>query len=221
MNVARFEQALGYAFADPGLLQTALTHRSHSTPHNERLEFVGDSVLNCAIALELFHRFPSLAEGDMSRLRANLVCQEALHRIAETLDLGSQLRLGEGELRSGGHRRPSILADALEALIGAVQLDGGFPAAAGVVGRLYADRLADIVPGQQIKDPKTRLQELLQGRRLPLPRYVMLDTTGQAHAQNFRVCCEVTALQLRCEGSGPSRRAAEQMAAEKALESIK
>lgn len=221
MNVARLEQALGYSFSEPSLLQTALTHRSHSTPHNERLEFVGDSVLNCAIALELYRRFPSLPEGDMSRLRANLVCQDALHRIAEVLELGAQLRLGEGELRSGGHRRPSILADALEALIGAVHLDGGFSAAADLVGRLYASQLATIVPGQQAKDPKTRLQEYLQGRRLPLPKYVMMDTSGQAHLQQFRVCCELPALRICCEGVGPSRRAAEQMAAEKALEAIK
>ncbi len=221
MNVARLEQALGYSFSEPSLLQTALTHRSHSTPHNERLEFVGDSVLNCAIALELYRRFPSLPEGDMSRLRANLVCQAALHRIAEVLELGAQLRLGEGELRSGGHRRPSILADALEALIGAVHLDGGFSAAADLVGRLYASQLATIVPGQQAKDPKTRLQEYLQGRRLPLPKYVMMDTSGQAHLQQFRVCCELPALRICSEGVGPSRRAAEQMAAEKALEAIK
>lgn len=221
MNAARLEQALGYAFADPGLLQTALTHRSHSTTHNERLEFVGDSVLNCAIALELYRRFPELPEGDMSRLRANLVCQDALHRIADFLDLGPQLRLGEGELRSGGHRRPSILADALEALIGAVHLDGGFQAATELVGRLYASQLNVIVPGQQAKDPKTRLQEYLQGQRLPLPKYVMMDATGQAHEKHFRVCCELPALRIRSEGIGSSRRAAEQMAAEKALEAIK
>lgn len=221
MNVARLEQVLGYRFVDPSLLQTALTHRSHSAPHNERLEFVGDSVLNCAIALDLFRRFPGLPEGDLSRLRANLVCQDTLHRIAQALELGAHLRLGEGELRSGGHCRPSILADALEALIGAVHLDGGFPVAAELVGRLYANQLSGIVPGQQAKDPKTRLQEYLQGRRMALPKYVMLDATGLPHAQNFRVCCEVPALRLRTEGSGQSRRAAEQMAAEKALESIK
>ncbi|MFC5301114.1 ribonuclease III [Azospira restricta] len=221
MIPGRLEKALGHAFADPGLLQTALTHRSHSAPHNERLEFIGDSVLNCAVALELYRRFPALTEGEMSRLRANLVRQDTLHRIAESLALGDCLRLGEGELKSGGHRRPSILADAVEAIIGAVHLDAGFDAAAALVGRLYAAHLAGIVPGQQIKDPKTRLQEFLQGRRLALPQYVLLDTSGEAHAQNFRVACEVPALRLKTEGVGQSRRAAEQMAAERALEKLK
>lgn len=220
MRLKNLETALGYAFADPELLRTAITHRSHGTPHNERLEFIGDSVLNCAIALELYRRFPQLAEGEMSRLRANLVCQESLHQIADTLAVGDHLRLGEGELKSGGHRRPSILADAVEALIGAVHLDAGFVAASELVGRLYADRLAAIVPGQQIKDPKTRLQEHLQGRRLALPRYELLATSGEAHAQNFRVRCEIPALHLNAEGCGASRRAAEQMAAEKALEQL-
>jgi len=221
MSLQKLATALGYAFADPELLQTAVTHRSHGTPHNERLEFIGDSVLNCAIALELYRRFPQLAEGELSRLRANLVCQETLHQIADTLAVGDGLRLGEGELKSGGHRRPSILADAVEALIGAVHLDGGFVAATDLVGRLYAERLAAIVPGQQIKDPKTRLQEQLQGRRLALPRYELLATSGEAHAQSFRVRCEIPSLRVRTEGCGASRRAAEQMAAEKALEAIR
>jgi len=221
MMLSALERALGHSFADPALLQTALTHRSHSTPHNERLEFTGDSVLNCAVALELYRRFPDLSEGVMSRLRANLVRQDTLHQIAEGLCLGERLRLGEGELKSGGHRRPSILADAVEAIIGAVQLDAGFDTAAGLVGRLYAGRLAEIVPGQQIKDPKTRLQEYLQGKRLALPKYQLVDTTGEAHAQSFRVACEVPALRLKTEGVGPSRRAAEQMAAERALENLK
>ncbi|MBI2307563.1 MAG: ribonuclease III [Rhodocyclales bacterium] len=221
MIASRLEKALGHAFTDPGLLQTALTHRSHSTPHNERLEFIGDSVLNCAVALELYRRFPALTEGEMSRLRANLVRQDTLHQIADALALGDCLRLGEGELKSGGHRRPSILADAVEAIIGAVQLDAGFDAAAALVLRLYDSRFAEIVPGQQIKDPKTRLQEYLQGRRMALPQYVLLDTTGEAHAQNFRVACEIGALRLKTEGVGQSRRAAEQMAAERALENLK
>lgn len=221
MTSGRLEAAVGYVFADSSLLQTALTHRSHSSPHNERLEFIGDSVLNCAVALELYRRFPTLAEGEMSRLRANLVRQETLHQIAETLSLGDMLRLGEGELKSGGHRRPSILADAVEAIIGAVQLDAGFESAAAVVARLYETRLAAIVPGQQIKDPKTRLQEYLQGRRMALPQYTLMDTSGEAHAQNFRVSCEIAALRLNTEGVGQSRRAAEQMAAERALENLK
>lgn len=221
MTGSRLEKALGYVFADPGLLQTALTHRSHSTPHNERLEFIGDSVLNCAIALELYRRFPASTEGEMSRLRANLVRQDTLHQLADTLQLGDSLRLGEGELKSGGHRRPSILADAVEAIIGAVHLDAGFEAATALVSRLYASRLAEIVPGQQIKDPKTQLQEFLQGRRMALPQYVLLDTSGEQHAQNFRVACEIPALRVRAEGIGQSRRAAEQMAAERALENLK
>lgn len=221
MSDGRLEKALGHVFADPELLRTALTHRSHGTPHNERLEFIGDSILNCAIALELFQRFPALAEGEMSRLRANLVRQDSLHQIAEALRLGEHLRLGEGEMKSGGHRRPSILADAVEALIGAVYLDAGFAAAAALVGRLYAEALAGIVPGQQIKDPKTRLQEYLQGRRMALPRYALLDTAGEAHARNFRVACEIAALSLRAEGVGQSRRTAEQMAAERILEKLK
>ena len=221
MTTGGLETAIGYVFADSCLLQTALTHRSHSSPHNERLEFIGDAVLNCVVAIELFRRFPTLAEGEMSRLRANLVRQETLHQIAETLKLGEILRLGEGEMKSGGHQRPSILADAVEAIIGAVQLDAGFDRAAQMVTRLYESRLTAIVPGQQIKDPKTRLQEYLQARRLALPQYSLMDTSGEAHAQNFRVACEIPALRLNTEGSGQSRRAAEQMAAERALESLK
>lgn len=221
MTESRLERMLGHAFVERGLLEQALTHRSHGTPHNERFEFIGDSVLNCVIALELFRRFPVLNEGEMSRLRANLVRQETLHQIADALSVGEALRLGEGELKSGGRRRPSMLADALEAVIGAVHLDSGFAAAYGVVQKLYETRLAAIVPGQQIKDPKTRLQEVLQGRRLALPRYELLDTAGESHAQNFRVCCEIPALRLRAEGTGTSRRAAEQKAAEAVLESLK
>ena len=221
MTAGGLEKAIGYTFADSSLLQTALTHRSHSSPHNERLEFIGDSVLNCAIALELYRRFPDFTEGEMSRVRANLVRQETLHQIADSLSLGEALRLGEGELKSGGHRRPSILADAVEAIIGAVQLDAGFDQAAVMVAHLYESRLVAIVPGQQIKDPKTQLQEYLQARRLALPHYSLMDTSGEAHAQNFRVACDVAALRLHTEGSGQSRRAAEQMAAERALEKLK
>ncbi|MBI4739974.1 MAG: ribonuclease III [Betaproteobacteria bacterium] len=214
------EQALGHRFSHPELLQTALTHRSHGSPHNERLEFLGDSILNCVIARQLFDRFPDLPEGDLSRLRANLVRQDSLHRLALSLALGKSLRLGEGELKSGGHQRPSILADALEALFGAVWLDAGFDAANSVISRLYRDMLAAISPGRPIKDAKTRLQELLQGRRLALPRYSLIATEGEAHAQQFRIACEIDRLHLRTEGSGGSRRAAEQMAAERALENL-
>ncbi len=214
------EQALGHRFSRSELLQAALTHRSHGSPHNERLEFLGDSILNCGIARQLFDRFPDLPEGDLSRLRANLVRQDSLHRLALSLALGKSLRLGEGELKSGGHQRPSILADALEALFGAVWLDAGFDAASSVISRLYRDMLAAISPGRPIKDAKTRLQELLQGRRLALPRYSLIATEGEAHAQQFRIACEIDGLHLRTEGSGGSRRAAEQMAAERALENL-
>ncbi len=216
----RLEQAIGYAFSDTTLLQTALTHRSHSSPHNERLEFLGDSILNCVVARLLYDRFPEVPEGDLTRLRANLVRQDSLHQLAISLTLGSFLRLGEGELKSGGAQRPSILADALEALFGAVWLDAGFDAASGVIGRLYAGMIDTITPGQSIKDAKTRLQELLQGRRFQLPKYSLTGTGGEAHAQHFKVACEIDALRIRTEGVGSSRRAAEQMAAERALERL-
>ena len=216
----RLEQAIGHRFSDASLLLTALTHRSHSSTHNERLEFLGDSILNGVIARQLFDRFPELPEGDLSRLRANLVCQDSLHQLALSLSLGSFLRLGDGELKSGGSQRPSILADALEALFGAIWLDAGYDAASAVIVRQYASMLAAIVPGQAIKDAKTQLQECLQGRRLPLPQYSLIATEGEAHAQQFRIACTIDALQIRSEGSGNSRRSAEQMAAERALERL-
>jgi ribonuclease III len=216
----RLEKALGHQFANALLLQSALTHRSHSSPHNERLEFLGDSILNGVIARQLFDRFPDVAEGDLSRLRANLVRQDSLHQLALSLSLGQFLRLGEGELKSGGSQRPSILADALEALFGAIWLDAGFDVASKVIVALYGDMLKAIVPGQPIKDAKTRLQELLQGRRLPLPRYSLTGTEGEAHAQYFKIACEIDSLHIRTQGSGGSRRAAEQMAAECALERL-
>ena len=217
----RLEQALGHTFFDSSLLQTALTHRSHSTPHNERFEFLGDSILNGVIARQLFDRFPDLAEGDLSRLRANLVRQDSLYQLAMSLSLGQYLQLGEGELRSGGANRPSILADALEAVFGAVWLDGGFDASSQVIVRLYEDMLSAIVLGKPIKDAKTRLQEFLQGRRLPLPRYVLTGIDGEAHAQSFNIVCEIADLRLKTSGQGASRRAAEQSAAESALEKLK
>ncbi len=216
----RLEQVIGHTFSDASLLLTALTHRSHSSPHNERLEFLGDSILNGVIARALFDRFPDVPEGDLSRLRANLVRQDSLHQLAITLSLGEQLRLGEGELKSGGAKRPSILADALEALFGAVWLDAGFDAASAVIVRLYGGMLSAIVPGQPMKDAKTRLQEHLQGKRLPLPKYSLTGTEGEAHAQQFKIACEIESLHIRIEGSGGSRRAAEQMAAERALERL-
>jgi ribonuclease-3 len=214
------EQAVDYRFLDASLLRTALTHRSHSSPHNERLEFLGDSILDAVIARRLYERFPRISEGDMSRLRANLVCQDSLHRLSLSLSLGDHLRLGEGELKSGGARRPSILADALEAVFGAIWLDGGFDSASRVISRLYEGMFAGIVPEKPVKDAKTDLQEYLQGRRLPLPKYVLVGTDGEAHAQSFTVVCEVDCLRIRAEGRGSSRRAAEQAAAEKALEKL-
>lgn len=215
--IKRLEQAIGHSFSDAFLLQTALTHRSHSSPHNERLEFLGDSILNAVVAHQLFIRFPDVPEGDLSRLRANLVRQDSLHQLALSLTLGNYLRLGEGELKSGGVHRPSILADALEAIFGAVWLDAGFDAANQVIAGLYAQMLNAIVPGQPIKDAKTRLQEYLQGKRLPLPKYLLTATEGEAHAQQFKVACEIERLRIRTEGQGGSRRAAEQIAAEEAL----
>lgn len=215
------ERSLGHDFSDKGLLQTALTHRSFGSPHNERLEFIGDGVLNCVVAILLYEHFPQLPEGDLSRLRANLVRQDTLHEIALSLSLGEHLRLGEGELKSGGHQRPSILADALEALLGACFLDAGFDRVRDVLTRLYHQRIQNSTPGgQTIKDAKTRLQEYLQARRQPLPKYTLIGTRGEAHAQEFAVSCAVSSLRVTTEGSGTSRRAAEQMAAERALEKL-
>ncbi|WP_374683302.1 ribonuclease III [Accumulibacter sp.] len=220
MTERRFEKAFGYRFRDGGLLETALTHRSYSTPHNERFEFLGDAVLNAVIARRLFEQFPTLPEGDLSRLRANLVRQDSLHQQALALSLGDYLLLGEGEQKSGGHRRPSILADALEALFGGVWLDAGFDAASEVILRLYQDMLAQVAPGEEIKDAKTRLQEYLQGRRLALPQYALTSTAGEAHAQHFTVTCTIDALRVCSEGRGSTRRAAEQVAAERALAAV-
>ncbi len=220
MTASRLEQALGYAFRDGELLQMALTHRSYSSPHNERLEFLGDAILNAVIARRLFERFPALPEGDLSRLRANLVRQDSLHQQALALSLGDFLRLGEGEQRSGGQQRPSILADALEALFGALWLDAGFDAAGEIILRRYETVLRRLNPGQDIKDAKTRLQEYLQGSRLALPQYLLAGTEGEAHAQQFRVACIIEPLKIRTEWRGASRRAAEQMAAERALANV-
>ena len=213
-------RALGHAFRDPALLRQALTHRSHSQPHNERLEFIGDAVLNCVIATELFKRFPALPEGDLSRHRAALVNQATLASHAQALSLGAQLRLGEGERRSGGAHRPSILADAVEALIGAVYLDGGFAVAEAAVLLLFADLLDGIDVAAAGKDAKTALQEWLQARRLALPEYRVTSVTGEAHRQQFDVECLVAG-GIRGHGSGASRRTAEQTAAREALAQLR
>ena len=216
--LAELQVRLGYAFRHTNLLQRALTHRSFGADHNERLEFLGDSVLNLAVAHMLYDQLQSQPEGDLSRVRANLVKQDTLHRLAVDLGLPGRVRLGEGELRSGGMRRASILADALEALIGAVYLDGGPAAAQALVHRLL--KSVDIRPDMQAaaKDPKTALQEWLQARKMALPRYAVIGTTGAAHRQTFEVVCEVAQLRQYGRGTGSSRRAAEQAAAATLLE---
>ncbi|MBX9848025.1 MAG: ribonuclease III [Rhodocyclaceae bacterium] len=211
------ERALGYKFNERSLLQQAVTHRSYGTPHYERLEFLGDSMLNCVIAAQLYARFPSLREGDLSRLRANLVRQDTLHQVADRMHLGDYLRLGEGELKSGGFRRPSILADAFEATLGAIFLDGGFAEVERVIVGQYTQLFEGIDPRNTGKDPKTVLQEILQGKHLGLPVYVLTSTHGEAHAQKFEVECNVADLKVRSTGSGSSRRAAEQEAAQAAI----
>jgi ribonuclease III len=217
---ALLRRRLGHEFADPGLLDRALTHRSHASGHNERLEFLGDSLLGCVIAILLYERYPDMPEGDLSRLRATLVNQASLYEVAQSLELGDCLRLGEGELKSGGFRRPSILADAFEAILGAVYLDAGFGAVRALIERLFAPRLDFAGKSPPGKDPKTALQELLQGRRLPLPRYTVLQVGGEAHQQTFRVECRVDELAIVRSGEGASRRAAEQQAAQAALAAL-
>ena len=220
-ELAALQDRLRHRFQDPRLLARALTHRSFSAEHNERLEFLGDSVLNLAVAALLYQRLKDLPEGDLSRVRANLVKQDTLHKIAVDLALPGMLRLGEGEARSGGHKRPSILADALEALIGAVHLDAGYAAAEALVHRLYAD--VEIKPQMSAaaKDPKTELQEWLQGRKMKLPVYRVAGVLGAAHKQTFDVECEIPELGASERGIGPSRRAGEQAAAAAMLQKLK
>lgn len=204
---------LGHEFAEPRLLTEALTHRSADGRHNERLEFLGDAVLNCVIAVALYERRPDAPEGDLSRLRASLVRERTLARIADEIDLGSALRLGTGELRSGGFRRASILADGVEAIIGAVYRDAGFEAAYDTILRLYAERLETLPDADSLKDAKTRLQEWLQARGRPLPRYETADVSGAEHARHFVVRCELVDSDIVVEGGGGGRRRAEQAAA--------
>lgn len=211
---------LGYTFRDESLLHTALTHRSAGKDHYERMEFLGDAVLNLVISHELYDRFPQASEGELSRLRAHLVKGDSLSKIATELALGDYLRLGSGELKSGGYRRKSILADVLEGIIGAIYLDGGMSAAERFIRQLYASRLATANLDQELKDPKTRLQELLQARGLELPEYEIVRTSGQAHNQMFEVACRVAMLAQPVTGAGNSRRKAEQAAAKQALSLI-
>jgi ribonuclease-3 len=219
--LAALQLRLQHRFSDPGLLVRALTHRSFSSEHNERLEFLGDSVLNLAVASLLYRKLQAQAEGDLSRVRANLVKQETLHQLAVGLGLPDLLRLGEGETRSGGQRRPSILADALEAVIGAVHLDAGYGPAEALVHRLFEDVAITPEMPAAAKDPKTELQELLQGRRMKLPVYRVAGTLGAAHKQTFDVECEVSELGLVERGIGASRRAGEQAAAAAMLMTLK
>ncbi|MCV2216634.1 ribonuclease III [Thauera sp. Sel9] len=221
MTLETLQNRLGHRFADTRLLTEALTHRSFGQPNNERFEFLGDSILNCVMSMALFARFEQLREGELSRVRASLVRQDALYRIARELDLGDALRLGEGELKSGGASRPSILADALEAVFAAVFLDGGFDAAKAVIDRLYVPLLAEVDPRRPNKDAKTALQEWLQARKVALPTYVMVQALGDAHAQEFEVACEVPKFGIRTLGRGPSRRIAEQQSAELALTALR
>lgn len=219
-GTGRLEQGLGYRFRRAELLEQALTHRSYGTPHNERLEFLGDGVLDCVMREELYARFPALSEGELSRLRANLVRRETLAAQARVLSVGEYLRLGEGESASGGAERPSILSDALEALVGAIFLDGGYEAARAAIRGIFAPTLASLDASALAKDPKTRLQELLQGRGQALPAYRVIATQGAAHQQSFEVECTVAALGLRATGRGEARRAAEQQAAEAMLRQL-
>jgi len=216
-SAAWVERAFGYAFRDAALCATALTHRSAGSDDNERLEFLGDSILNCAVARLLYDAHPEADEGALSRQRASLVSGETLAHIATELGLGEHLRLGPGELKSGGFRRASILADALEAVLGAIFLDSGFAAAAEVVRHIIGPRLSGLAAVGSLKDPKTRLQEALQAHGLALPCYTLTAVTGEAHAQAFAVSCEVPALGLTAAGEGGSRRRAEQLAAERLL----
>lgn len=213
LGIEVLSRQIGHEFRDSALLRRALTHRSYGVPHNERLEFLGDSVLNCVIATRLYHLHARVPEGDLSRMRAHLVKEQTLSEIASSLDLGDHLLLGEGELKSGGFRRPSILADTLEAIFGAVYLDAGFAGAEQVISRLYEPLLKNIDPKTLGKDPKTLLQEYLQGRKLPLPHYTVVSITGEAHQQRFEVECAIPSLDIRASGEGASRRSAEQKAA--------
>ena len=214
-------EILGYRFDDLALLQRALTHRSSGKNNNERLEFLGDAVLGCVIAAEIFRLYPKAREGELSRLRASLVRRESLAELAQSLDIGSYLRLGSGERKSGGHHRNSILADGFEAVLGAIYLDGGFGPCRDCILALFANRLSDPADLSELKDPKTRLQEYLQSHQQSLPEYIVLETTGDAHDQQFRVQCRVSDDgTITTQGIARNRRNAEQMAAAQMLEQL-
>ena len=219
-KLSRLEQKLGYPFQNKDLLVRAITHRSAGSRHNERLEFLGDSILSLVIAEVLYHRFPNVSEGDMSRMRATLVREKTLAELAREFALGDYLILGPGELKSGGFRRESILADTVEALIGGVFLDSDIQTVEKLILNWYQTRLDEISPGDKQKDPKTRLQEYLQGRHLPLPSYLVVQVRGEAHDQEFTIHCQVSGLSEPVVGTGSSRRKAEQAAAEQALKML-
>jgi len=216
-NLARLTKNLGYTFNDATLLQQALTHRSAKGAHNERLEFLGDSILGFIIAETLFEQFPKHDEGDLTRMRSSLVKGVTLAEIARGFNLGECLILGPGELKSGGHRRESILEDAIEAIIGAVYLDSNIECCKELILSWFDSRLKAIKPGNEQKDPKTRLQEYLQGRKIPLPNYEVIDTTGQSHNQEFTVSCNTSVIDEEVIAKGTSRRKAEQAAAQQIL----
>lgn len=220
-QLARLQRALGYTFQNRALLTQALTHRSAQHAHNERLEFLGDAILSWVIADALYHQFPQVPEGDLSRMRATLVKGKTLAEFGIEFQLGDYLNLGPGELKSGGHRRESILADAVEAIIGAIYLDGGREQVQTLLHLWYEKRLAEIKPGASQKDPKTQLQEWLQGKKRALPVYQVVEVRGEAHNQQFTVACSVEVLTDSIIGKGTSRRKAEQDAAHKVLEALK
>lgn len=217
---ARLSQRLGYKFANVELLEQALTHRSAAKQHNERLEFLGDAVLGMVVAQALYKRFPSVPEGKLTRMRSTLVKGDTLAELGREADVGELLRLGPGELKSGGHRRSSIIADAMEAILGAIYLEGGLDIATDVILRLWQTRIDKLDPNEHPKDAKTRLQEFLQSRKLPLPVYEVVDICGKDHDQTFVVHCQVDTLGTPMKGIGTSRRKAEQQAARNALETL-
>lgn len=214
------KNTLDYEFGDPGLFEQALTHRSSSSSSNERLEFLGDAVLDFVISECVYRAQPDADEGDLSRLRSSLVKDTTLAEIASDLDLGPHLILGGGERKSGGHRRESILADALEAVFGAVYIDSGFKPACKVVEKAFGNRLRDLPDPKELRDPKTRLQEWLQARRMELPEYDLVEVTGKAHRQHFVVSCRIAGVETAASGNGSSRRNAEQQSAERMLNAL-
>lgn len=218
--IARLTRRLGYTFKKPKLLTQALTHRSAKGEHNERLEFLGDSILGFVIAQALYEMFPEQDEGDLTRMRSSLVKGVTLAEIGRCFELGDHLILGPGELKSGGHRRESILEDVVEAIIGAVFLDSDIASCKSLILSWYSQRLAVIKPGNEQKDPKTRLQEYLQGRKIPLPNYEVIHITGQSHNQEFTVCCTTPMLKTEVIAKGTSRRKAEQAAAQQVLDLV-